>query len=97
MINLEMKFLLNSLYLSYTRINQSTSFRMLNRWIQEAEAHPKQVEPEQRRHTEKLLQESKGELNLIFPFFRKKNYYKFSQFSIIKQNVKLNKNNSRTN
>jgi len=41
-------------------INQSTSFRMLNRWIQEAEAHPKAPEPEQRRHTEKLLQESKG-------------------------------------
>lgn len=34
---------------------------MLNRWIQESEAHPKQVEPEQRRHTEQLMQQSKGE------------------------------------
>merc|ERR1712127_854861 len=39
-------------------VNQSTSFRMLNRWIQESEQHPKQVEPEQRRHTEKLLESS---------------------------------------
>ncbi len=43
-------------------INQSTSFRMLNRWIQEAEAHPKQADPEQRRHTEQILQESKGKV-----------------------------------
>jgi len=39
-------------------VNQSISFRMLNRWIHDHEKEPQEESNEQRRHTEKLFEKS---------------------------------------
>lgn len=67
---------------------------MLNRWIQEAESHPDQhqPEPEQRRHTEKIIENSKGDVPFFFILciysFSDSKYY-FFKFIIFECIIKL--------